>query len=295
MRSTSRLLTACLMLSIGCNSGGGGTVNVGDSGTPGTDIAANGDRPATGDGGAACAATTCGACTPMGSCGWCRRTNRCMQGTGTGSSDMSCSGTDWNYLPSQCPDYDGGPPADVPPVMCNTSTTCGTCAPRGGCGWCATTNSCLPGNSMGSTNGMCTGMAWQYLPSQCPGFDGGAASCRGIPRDCMLTIAGGVRTCTAGQMVTIGCNAGCSPALGSCTGDAVMQICPGTSTTTACSGMAVIASNDDAPTSAMCNGGDGGSSLCPVTTFMCPSNGMYTVWVGSYDPTEMATCTPAVR
>jgi hypothetical protein len=40
---------------------------------------------------------------------------------------------------------------------------------------------------------------------------------------------------------------------------------------------------------------DGGSNLCPVTTFMCPSNGMYTIWVGAYDSTEMATCTPAVR
>jgi hypothetical protein len=44
----------------------------------------------------------------------------------------------------------------------------------------------------------------------------------------------------------------------------------------------------------MCSG-DGGTSVCPVTTFACPSNGMYTVWVGPYDDGEPATCVPAVR
>ncbi len=174
------------------------------------------------------------------------------------------------------------------------ATACGACTPRGGCGWCATTNSCVPGSSTGATAGNCTGAAWQYLPSQCPGFDGGPPACTGVPRTCNLTIAGGVRTCTAGAMVTVGCNSGCTPALGTCTGDPVLQICPGTATAAPCAAAAVIASNDDAPASAMCGGDGGATSVCPLTTFVCPSNGMYTVWVGPYDD-EPATCVPAVR
>ena len=282
-----------LVLSLGCSSGGG-SIAVDSGVTPTNDLPRATDTPAAGDGGR-CAATACGACTPMAGCGWCARPNPGVTGTSTGSPAMSCTGADWDYLPSDCAGFDAGPRPDVPPVVCSTSTTCGACTPRGGCGWCATTNSCVPGSSTGATAGNCTGAAWQYLPSQCPGFDGGPPACTGVPRTCNLTIAGGVRTCTAGAMVTVGCNSGCTPALGTCTGDPVMQICPGTATTAPCAAAAVIASNDDAPASAMCGGGDGGdTSVCPLTTFVCPSNGMYTVWVGPYDD-EPATCVPAVR
>jgi hypothetical protein len=57
----------------------------------------------------------------------------------------------------------------------------------------------------------------------------------------------------------------------------------------------VVASNDDAPESANCEGDGGSTNRCPVTTFRCPADGRYTLWVGAYDSTVMATCMPAVR
>lgn len=307
MQLTRWATSVGLVLSLGCSSGGGGGTVIDSGTTPptdipsGTDRPSNTDTPATPTDGARCAATTCGACTPMGGCGWCARTNSCVPGGSTGSTDMSCMGADWDYLPRDCADFDGGPPADVPPVMCGTSTTCGACTPRGGCGWCASTNSCVTGTSTGSTDGTCMGANWQYLPSQCPGFDGGT-SCRSVPRTCMLTIAGAVRNCTAGSTVTVGCASACG--LGSCTGDPVMQVCPGSATTAPCATTAVIASNDDYETGAMANratmcGGDAGEDgdVCPALQFTCPADGHYTVWTGAYNPdsTTPAVCTVAVR
>lgn len=299
VRWTAGLLGVALAVGAGCSSGGagGGGVVTGDGGgVTGMD----GSRP-DGGGGANCgAATSCGACTPMAGCGWCGRTGRCVAGGSTASTDMSCSGADWAWLPSRC-GGDGGvlPPVDAA-AQCATATNCGACTAMGACGWCGRTGRCLQGTSTGSLDMACGSPDWAWTSSRCGG-DGGVLpprdagpSCTGVPRSCGLTIAGGVRTCTAGQMVTIGCNSGCTPALGMCTGDAVMQICPSSATTTVCSGMAVIASNDDAPSTAMCRG-EAGTGLCPVTTFMCPSNGQYTVWTGAYDAEETATCVPAVR
>ena len=246
------------------------------------------------DAAAQCAmATSCSTCSAMGPCGWCGRTGRCLQGGSTGSADMSCTGADWAFTSSRC-GADGGvlPPVDAS-AQCAMATACGACTAMGPCGWCTRTNRCLQGSSTGSGDMSCTGMDWDFLGRTCPRPDAGP-SCEGVPRSCGLTLAGAVRTCTPGQMLTAGCNANCAPALGSCTGDPVMQICPGNATTAPCAETAAIASNDDPAPAAMCRP-DGGSNLCPVTTFMCPSNGMYTIWVGAYDSTEMATCTPAVR
>ncbi|MEZ4390950.1 MAG: hypothetical protein R3A48_07640 [Polyangiales bacterium] len=253
------------------------------------------------DAAAQCAtATNCASCTAMGSCGWCGRTGRCMAGGSMASGDMSCGGADWAWLSSRC-SADGGvlPPVDAA-AQCAMATNCGACTAMGSCGWCGRTGRCMQGTATASGDMSCGSPDWAWISSRC-GADGGVLpprdagpECTGVPRSCGLTLAGGVRTCTAGQMVTIGCNSGCSPALGMCTGDAVMQICPSTSTTAACNEMTAIASNDDATPASMCRG-DAGTNLCPVTTFTCPTNGMYTVWVGAYDATETATCVPAVR
>jgi hypothetical protein len=293
-----------------CNAGGGGGGGGGDtdaSATPdvtvgndtggGNDATMGGDRAPTGDGpNCGAGSANCGACTPLPSCGWCRRTNSCVPGNSMGATAGGCMGADWAYLPSQC-GGDGGTPGDAAPPNCSAGTMgCAACAPLPGCGWCRRTNSCVPGSSMGSTTGGCMGADWAYLPSQCGGDggtgDGGASCASGVPRSCNLTLSGAARTCTAGQMVRVGCNQGCG--LGSCTGDAVMQICPGNATTPCAM---AIASNDDAPDSAMCTmGPDGGagSDLCPLVTFMCPADGRYTVWVGAFG-SGMATCMAAVR
>lgn len=71
------------------------------------------------DAAAACAAaTTCDTCTPLGSCGWCIRTNSCQQGTSAGSAN--CMGADWAYTRTSCPGFDGG-------TSCRTGVprTCG--------------------------------------------------------------------------------------------------------------------------------------------------------------------------
>jgi hypothetical protein len=294
-----------------CNAGGGGgggggdtdasttpDMTVGnDTGGGGNDATMGGDRAPTGDGpNCGAGSANCGACTPLPSCGWCRRTNSCVPGNSMGATAGGCMGADWAYLPSQC-GGDGGTPGDAAPPNCSAGTMgCAACAPLPGCGWSRRTNSCVPGSSMGSTTGGCMGADWAYLPSQCGGDggtgDGGTSCASGVPRACNLTLSGAVRTCTAGQMVRVGCNQGCG--LGSCTGDAVMQICPGNATTPCAM---AIASNDDAPDSAMCTmGPDGGagSDLCPLVTFMCPADGRYTVWVGAFG-SGMATCMAAVR
>jgi len=132
------------------------------------------DTPASMDGASGCeSATTCGACTPMGECGFCRNNGRCLHGTATGPDNMACTMADWAWLTSQCGGRDGGG-ADVPPVMCQTTTTCATCTPRIGCGWCRTTNTCIPGTSATmSTDGTCTGANWAYVPSACASDGGG--------------------------------------------------------------------------------------------------------------------------
>ncbi len=273
---------------VGNDTGGGNDATVGNDARPG-DATMSGDGPSCGGGSA-----SCGACTPLAGCGWCRRTNSCVPGSAMGATAGNCMGADWAYVPSAC-GGDGGTPA---PNCGSGSMGCGACTPLPGCGWCRRTSSCVPGSSTGSTTGGCMGADWAYLPSQCGGDggagDGGGGCPSGVPRSCNLTLSGAARTCTAGQMVTIGCNAGCG--LGSCTGDAVMQICPGNATTPCAT---AIAQNDDAPTGAMCTRDAGGPdagdvSLCPLVTFTCPADGRYTVWVGAFG-SGMATCTPAVR
>jgi hypothetical protein len=219
-----------------------------------------------------------------------------------GSTDGTCTGADWDFLGSRCA-TDGAPPTPVDAsAQCAMATACGPCAAMGPCGWCLRTNRCLQGNSMGSTDGTCTGADFTFTSSGCPLADGGMACRTGIPRNCNLTLAGGVRTCTAGSRVNVGCHQGCSPPLGSCTGDAVMQICRGSDQAAPCA--MPIAFNDDAPEPGETDGGiacapgggDGGTSagLCPALTFTCPADGMYTVWTGPYG-SGMATCTVAVR
>ena len=122
------------------------------------------------------------------------------------------------------------------------------------------------------------------------------ASCAssGVPRDCGLQYEGMVRHCTAGTMVSVACHAGCM-GLGYCIGDSVIQICPGTSTTTPCLHTAAIAYNDDA-SGCMASSMPVSQSNCSQAQFMCPAGGTYTVWFGSYSATRPAmACVIGVR
>ena len=67
------------------------------------------------------------------------------------------------------------PPADArtdtPAMMgaCGDNTTCATCSPIDGCGWCSNTHQCVAGTQMGPDDNSCTMMQWAWVPNQCPG------------------------------------------------------------------------------------------------------------------------------
>jgi len=56
-------------------------------------------------------------------------------------------------------------------VDCPGHLTCDDCR-EVGCGWCLTTNHCVPGGATGSADGTCMGAAWAYTLAQCVGSDG---------------------------------------------------------------------------------------------------------------------------
>ncbi len=51
---------------------------------------------------------------------------------------------------------------------CPTATNCAACTAMSTCGWCASSGSCLRGQSTGASNGSCSGTAWAWQTNQCP-------------------------------------------------------------------------------------------------------------------------------
>jgi hypothetical protein len=94
------------------------------------------------------------------------------------------------------------------------------------------------------------------------------------------------RSCTPGARVDVGCNAGCTPALGACTGDPMLRVCAGDAP---CASGDALVQNDDSSTCTAAS-----TSLCPSGTFTCPTAGRYTVMTTSAD-LQSYTCTVAVR
>lgn len=114
----------------------------------------------------------------------------------------------------------------------------------------------------------------------------------GINRDCGWTMEG-THTCTPGAMVTVGCDSGCMPALGSCMDDPMIRICAGNRP---CQGAMALTANDDNTNPAagtVCPGRM--SNTCPVTRFMCPTGGQYTVLTGSYRSGAPSICVVAAQ
>lgn len=87
----------------------------------------------------------------------------------------------------------------------------------------------------------------------------------GTERDCGWLIDR-ASTCTPNTRVTVGCNAGCNPPAGSCSGDPAIRVCTGDGP---CTHAAALAENDNT-----C--GDN----CPLVSFMCPLRGRFTVMTG---------------
>lgn len=102
------------------------------------------------------------------------------------------------------------------------------------------------------------------------------------PRDCGWTL-GETLACTPGVDSTVGCGNACG--LGTCTGDPMLRICPGVGP---CDSRRAIAGAD---------GGCGGRfAACPITTFVCPSEGRFTILTApALSSSTAAMCVPAAR
>lgn len=108
---------------------------------------------------------SCAGCTPNAGCGWCGGESSCRSGTSGGASGGgACTG--WIWQPRDC----GGTTTDP----CAVNTTCGTCTPVDGCGWCGATSRCASGTATGPSSGSC-GSGYAWLPSECTGGGGTAA------------------------------------------------------------------------------------------------------------------------
>ncbi len=98
----------------------------------------------------------------------------------------------------------------------------------------------------------------------------GTAEAPGLDASCGWSLDHST-TCTPGEHVEVGCSAACG--LGSCTGDPLLRICPGT--------------DSSCLRSAALSRSDGCNSPCPKSSFTCPPGGAYTVWTGEDEP---STC-----
>ena len=102
----------------------------------------------------------------------------------------------------------------------------------------------------------------------------------GIARDCGW-IEEGRRDCTPYATITLGCNPGCAPAIGTCEGNPMIRVCAGDSL---CDHRHTIAENDD-------NCG----TLCAAVSFRCPAAGRYTVMTGPHASGSASACPVTVR
>jgi MYXO-CTERM domain-containing protein len=149
-------------------------------------------------------AGSCAGCTPINGCGWCAARNLCMSGTASGPTGAACGGP-WAWVPMQC----AAPTTDAAVTdPCARYTTCGTCTPVDGCGWCGATGRCASGTQSGPTRGTCGG-GYAWFPEECSmaGTPSGTAQfgepCR-QPSDCA---SGGI--CVGGSGITPFCTRVC--------------------------------------------------------------------------------------
>ncbi len=113
----------------------------------------------------------CGGCTASARCGWCRDTQHCYIGTGTGPNGAQCTQSNWAWISNQCvappppPDAgtsDAAPPADA----CNAFTDCHSCTLQPVCGFCGD-GACRTGTGSGPNGGACAQAPWTWISSAC--------------------------------------------------------------------------------------------------------------------------------
>lgn len=307
--------SAAVVFALGCNAraGGGGpgpvdtdgsTTN-NDSGTPGTDApVTNMDVPATGDDavtstpdipegddavtpppdlpvgndvvvGPSCGDGTCGkgeSCTSCSrDCGACPAT--CGDGMCNGGETCTSCSRDCGACPNTC-----------------TGTSCETCTASTGCSWCRTTGACVLTSTTTCTDRVIAPSACMTTPpanitTAC------ATSTTTAESNCGFRFVT-TYSCTAGSTVTFGCTGGadagaCGFSGGACSGDPVLRVCAGT-TTTGClyanrlaptnAGSGTVAADDDA------------CGLCPWVRITCPSSGSLSVFTRAYNIANSASC-----
>lgn len=114
----------------------------------------------------------------------------------------------------------------------------------------------------------------------------------GMMRECGWTTEPDPRHCTAGEMVTIGCNPACADGGGGgrCEGNPVVRVCASTQPCAQgsagcmpslpyCSAAEALAVNDDS-----CG------TQCSQVTFPCPASGYYRVLTGAFNSGEAYAC-----
>lgn len=107
---------------------------------------------------------TCEQCTSHYGCGWCLMNDTCMSGWEEGTYDLSCSWENWSYTSGGCNASHGAPT----PSGCPAYLTCNACTSSPGCGWCAASETCMPGGAFQSDDGSCNSTNWTYLQYNCP-------------------------------------------------------------------------------------------------------------------------------
>ncbi|MEZ4389607.1 MAG: hypothetical protein R3A48_00815 [Polyangiales bacterium] len=220
-------------------------------------------------------------------------TPRCGDGTcDEGESCESCR-ADCAFM---CP-----PPPDVPTVRCGDGTcsegeSCESCradcafmcppppdVPTARCG----DGTCSEGETCSSCASDCGACSTGALTDPCP-----STSSQGPSRDCGWRL-GTPLSCSPGRATMVGCSGSsgtgslCQPAYGSCTGDPVMRVCPGTTPCTAAMALTPLSGSFDDQ-----------CGTCPSAYVTCPSSGMINVLTGDYNsnqPTQRGTCTAAAR
>ena len=115
-------------------------------------------------------ATTCDACAALPECGWCATSGACFRGTAAGPNTTTCADWDW-----------GGGWACY---GCENYSDCETCATAPGCGWCASTAVCLPGDAAGPNATACAD--WDF---------GHAVVCLGCDQHTSCTACTSTTTC----------------------------------------------------------------------------------------------------
>lgn len=116
---------------------------------------------------------SCGACTPIGGCGWCGATNRCMYGASTGPTRSTC-GSGWAWNPGDCAASMGTASFGEP---CTRTTDCASGGPCVG--------------PRGATTGVCTRVCVDDC--SCPrGY-----TCSGTTSVGTVCLAGGTNSCVA--------------------------------------------------------------------------------------------------